>query len=73
MWREVILAKIRLVALKFLATGDSFRSHQFLFKISSHVISLIGPEVGEALKDFVNADHDIYFIKDCSEVILTAP
>lgn len=50
LWRKAIPAKVRLaVTLRFLATGDSFRSLYFLFKISSQVISLIVPEVCEAL------------------------
>lgn len=50
LWRKAIPAKVRLaVTLRFLATGDSFRSLHFLFKISSQVISLIVPEVCEAL------------------------
>jgi hypothetical protein len=42
-WRECIPAKIRLaVTLRFLATGDSYRSH-FLLKISSQIIARIIP------------------------------
>lgn len=49
-WREAIPAKVRLaVTLRFLATGDSYKSLHFLFKISSQVISLIVPEVCEAI------------------------
>ncbi|XP_048484222.1 uncharacterized protein LOC119693663 [Plutella xylostella] len=57
-WREAIPVKIRLaLTLRYLATGDSFRSLHYLFKISSQLISRIVPEVclalNEALKDFV--------------------
>lgn len=45
-WREAIPAKVRLaVTLRFLATGDSFKSLHFRFKISSQIISEIIPEV----------------------------
>lgn len=57
-WREAIPVKIRLaLTLRYLATGDSFRSLHYLFKVSSQLISRIVPEVclalNEALKDFV--------------------
>jgi hypothetical protein len=60
-WRECIPAKIRLaVTLRFLATGDSYRSLHFLFKISSQIISRIIPEVcaaiNEALKNEVQVN-----------------
>lgn len=49
-WRLPIPAKVRLaVALRFLATGDSYRSLHFLFKISSSIISKIVTEVCEAI------------------------
>lgn len=49
-WRECIPAKIRLaVTLRFLTTGDSYRSLNFLFKISSQIISRIIPEVCAAI------------------------
>lgn len=57
-WRDSIPVKIRLaVTLRFLATGDSYRSLHYLFKISSQIISKIIPEVclalNEVLKDSV--------------------
>lgn len=49
-WRMPIPAKVRLaVALRFLATGDSYRSLHFLFKISSSIISKIVTEVCQAI------------------------
>jgi hypothetical protein len=60
-WRECIPPKIRLaVTLRFLATGDSYRSLNFLFKISSQIIARIIPEVcaaiHEALKNEVQVN-----------------
>ncbi|KAJ8710628.1 hypothetical protein PYW08_009143 [Mythimna loreyi] len=49
-FRESIPAKIRLaVTLRYLATGDSYRSLHYTFKISSQLISQIIPEVCQAL------------------------
>lgn len=48
--RESISAGERLVlTLRFLATGESFRSLQFLFRIPASTISVIVPEVLEAI------------------------
>lgn len=48
--REAIPARIRLaITLRFLASGDSFESLHFLFKVSSSIISKIVPEVCIAL------------------------
>ncbi|CAH1969416.1 unnamed protein product [Acanthoscelides obtectus] len=52
--RDAIPVKVRLaVTLRYLATGDSYRSLHYLFKISSQVISLIVPEVCLALNDIL--------------------
>lgn len=49
-WRQAVPSKHRLaMTLRFLATGDSYMSMQYLFKISNQVIGTIVPEVCEAI------------------------
>lgn len=53
-FRESIPAKIRLAVTlryEYLATGDSYRSLHYIFKISNQLISQIVPEVCQALID----------------------
>lgn len=56
--RKAIPSRERLaLTLRFLATGDRFRSLHYLFKVSPQIISEIVPEVCsaliEALKDYI--------------------
>lgn len=49
------------ITLRFLASGDSYTSLGYLFKVSNQVISLIVPEVceaiNEAFKDEIKVSH----------------
>jgi hypothetical protein len=48
--RAAIPPKLRLaITLRFLATGDSYKSLHYLFKVSSEIISRIVPVVCKAL------------------------
>nr|CAI5865355.1 unnamed protein product [Callosobruchus analis] len=50
--REAIPEKVRLaICLRYLASGDSYRSLMYTFKISDSTISLIVPEVCNALNE----------------------
>jgi len=49
-FRKAIPPRERLaIILRFLATGDSFKSLSYLFKVSKQVISTIIPSVCEAI------------------------
>jgi len=54
------------LTLRFLASGDSYVSLQYLFKISNHAISCIVPEVCEALveklKDYIQVRQVLLFV-----------
>lgn len=56
--REAIPPEERLaVTLRFLATGESFSSLQYQFRISQSTLSIIIPEVCEAIYKVLKEDH----------------
>lgn len=66
-FRDSIPAKYRLaITLRFIASGDSYKSLHYLFKVSPQIISKIIPEVckaiSEVLKDEVKVKY-IYFYR----------
>lgn len=72
--RKAIPAKIRLaITLRYLATGDSFESLHFLFKISPQLISKIIPEVcqalNEALKEEIKVSNKTIYYNKCLLII----
>ena len=48
------------ITLRFLATGDSYHSVMYLFKVSTQSVSLIIPQVCEALINAMDA-----YVKVC--------
>lgn len=53
-FREAIPAKFRLaITLRFLASGDSYKSLHYLFKVSVSMISIIIREVCRALNEIL--------------------
>lgn len=60
-WRVAITTKERLaITLRYLATGDSYTSLQYIFHVSKQTISKIVPEVCDAL---VKALKDVIKVK----------
>jgi len=48
--REALPAKVKLeVALRYLATGDSLQSMEYLYRVSKSAISMFLPEVFDAI------------------------
>lgn len=56
--RFAITAKLRLaITLRFLGTGDSYRSLEYLSRVSRKTISRFVPEVLEAIFESLQMDH----------------
>lgn len=65
--RTAVAARIRLaITLRYLATGDSFQSLHFLFKVSPQLISTIVPEVCAALNQVLQTEIQVSL---CNETI----
>lgn len=61
--RHAIPPKVRLaITLRFLATGDNYKSLHFLFKVSSQVISRIIPEVCAAINEELKDEVKVIFV-----------
>jgi hypothetical protein len=66
-FRKAISVQERLaLTLRFLASGDSYVTPQYLFKVSKQAISCIVPDVCEALveklKDFIQVRQILLFV-----------
>lgn len=56
--RFAITSRVRLaITLRFIATGDSYRSLEFLSRISRKTISVIVPEVLQAIIDGLQEEY----------------
>lgn len=59
--RKPIPANIRLaITMRYLATGDNYRSLHDLFKVSNSAITLIIPEVCEAISNALKDQMKVY-------------
>lgn len=67
-YRSSIPASVRLlITLRFLASGDSYRSLMYLFKVSDSTISLIVPEVCQALVRALKDEIKVSFFRSSKE------
>lgn len=68
-FREAISPRIRLaLTLRFLATGDSYSSLQYLFKISKSSITYIIPEVCQAIVEVLREKKYIKVRDICCQI-----
>lgn len=66
-YRDSIPVELRLaITLRFLATGDSYNSLMYLFRVSKPLISKIIPEVCaaivESLKEYIKVSINFYYL-----------
>lgn len=70
--RIPIPPKIRLaITLRYLATGESYRSLHYLFKVSTPAISLIVPEVCKAINVVLNDQIKVKMINTLNFYLIT--
>lgn len=55
--KAITTAERVMITLRFLATGDSFKSLEFLFKVSDSAIQKIVPETCDAIYNMLKEDH----------------
>ena len=59
-WRKALNPELRIaLTLRYLATGDSYKSIKYGFRVAENTISQIIPEVCDAIVKFMEMKHSI--------------